>query len=495
MNQFQNVIFTRFGLVGYDKVEPTIIMASALGIPIRLSGSHGTAKTQLAVFLAQAERGKDYMRLIDCPTENIITLFGMPNVKKMGEEGVLEFVDTAREGAPGHFLWSKTGLIFNEHTRMSADSQNAQLTVLNERMAFGKKLPIAKREDPTEVNYVIIGTENPTGTGIKIMDPAYLDRWPLLVDVPHGQQSIGQAARRAIVGANIYHFERDPSGRDEVVGALFGRIRQEYKEVLSDPAIVGPVVDFGVSMWEAFFQAVRDVYVSPRRIAWFTEIILGYVAYSRAVEEVNAAGRVDLKLAASRAIDHAIVLPLKLEDTPKRMLMDAFNAAGQVLTERTLLPKERFKAALALRPVYADKISFLAQSNAEFKELIDFADRDRILGDCLKNAQPTDLIPLYQLLLQTGGHEEVLRRTELRIVGQLSQRALAIRKAVDKKKIYNASDLVTFDRLREFAEHVAQGHVQGPVIDMLLKPQGSSVDLEISNLVSTCESVAQSARR
>ena len=474
-------LIARLGIAGYEKIEPAIVTCWALGWPIRLAGRPGTAKTLVADLLSMAENGRAYWRRFDCPKENVITIAGLPDMKAI-EQGIFKFVSEVEDGKMSSFVWGKRNLVFNEFTRMSAEAQNLLLEVLQERTFFGQDLPTKRVRDPNDIHYSLIATENPEGIGVRRTDEALMDRFYMTVNVPDGQVAIDEGQRRGIVGANLFEYDRDPDGQDVVLSSFAVALRRELGSLLHDASLVEPIIRYGVFLWNSFFDAERNVYVSNRRQAMLSEMILGFVAYQRVTGE-----RLNLKEAASLALNYGVILPLKLTHDQANGLLRCHDKAAIYLAADEMEPAERIAAELLMRPLMKDKVRYLLEHRAEFQELLKLDEREKILGEFVKESAGTDLLEVHRLIKALGVHDELLRRQEIRIVGAVSRAIFLLRQSLAGLAVHSFEEAEVFDLFRRFGDFVAEGRVPAEVIRLLLAPESSSLEGQLRELVLIAE--------
>jgi len=477
-------LIARLGVAGYEKIEPAIVTCWALGWPIRLAGRPGTAKTFVADLLSMAENGRAYWRRFDCPKENVITIAGLPDMKAI-ERGVFKFVSEVEEGKMSSFVWGKRNLVFNEFTRMSAEAQNLLLEVLQERTFFGQDLPTKRMRDPNDVHYSLIATENPEGIGVRRTDEALMDRFYMTVNVPDGQTAIDEGQRRGIVGSNLFQYDRDPEGREPLLAAFAVQLRRELGHLLNDASIVEPIIKYGVFLWNSFFDSERGVYVSNRRQAMLTEMILGFVAYQRLTGE-----RPNLKEAASLALNYGVILPLKLTHDQANGLLRCHDKAAIYLAAEEMEPAEKLAAELLMRPLMKDKVRYLLEHRTEFTELLKLDEREKILGEFIKESSGTDLLEVHRLIKALGSHEELLRKQEIRIVGAVSRAISQLRQNVSGLLVHSFEESEVFELFRRFLDFVERGEVPAGIVRLLLAPQASSLEGQLRELVLIADRAA-----
>lgn len=377
----------RLGIYGMDAIEPIILTAVGLGLPIRLIGKPGTAKTKLAEAISCVENGREFARVFDCPTETIMTIAGSMDLDA-AKKGVFDFIKKRPDGSYSDFIWSKTNLVFNEFTRMAPDTANMYLQVIQERTFFGYPLPIAKKSDPTEINYSIIATENPGGLGVRKMDSALLDRFYFSVIVPDFKNDVSKKVRKSLVLANITPDLHDSDGKDDVIANKFKAIRAAYRDLMTNASLNDNLADFWVDFWTTvndlpdFVNTTNqpnEIRVSGRRQAMFSEAMLGIAAFNIASGMKTQAALIS---AIEPAIVYCITVPLGLE----QRLASSIVAIGKKLSAnlKTVMSQgERLIAKIKAAGRVSDKIELYKDSVDEIKQSLDKAQIEQVTGDIL----------------------------------------------------------------------------------------------------------------
>jgi MoxR-like ATPase len=484
--RFQNLI-ARLGIAGFEKIEPPIVIAWALGWPLRLIGRPGTAKTRLADLLSVAENGEQYYRRLDCPKENIVTMAGLPDIEAM-KQGKFSFVHKTDNGVSG-FVWDKRNITLNELTRMSAESANLLYELFSEGTFFGQPLPIQRKYGKAaNVNYSVISTENPEGIGVRKMDPALFERFYMAVNVPDGQRVLGKEQRRSIVASNL---ERATRGEDiDVTLAAFAKeLRTEYDRVVADSVLRLQVIEYGIALWESYMdsvQASKHAYISNRRQGMLTEIILGFVAYQRVTSEARQA---NLAEAADLALEYGVIMPVGCSAEDSKLLTSIHNRMRAMLTTRECSEQERFEADLLAIPSLRERITFLRTQRQEFLSLFKLDEREALLGKLLKDRQieALDLLDIHKLLVELGTHEALVRNTRIAILTKVSKNIQTLWANAAAFYPSTFAELELEPQLNTVLAALTAPKVPPQAIRYLLTTTVDSLDVRITTLLRICQ--------
>ncbi len=119
-------ILRRMGIVGFDALEPVILVALATETPLLLIGPHGTAKSLLLTRLCEAMRlvGRHY----NASLVNYDDLIGYP---LPDEGGRLRFVQTPAS------VWDAEAVFIDELSRARPDMLNRLFPIIHERKVQG----------------------------------------------------------------------------------------------------------------------------------------------------------------------------------------------------------------------------------------------------------------------------------------------------------------------------------------------------------------------
>jgi MoxR-like ATPase len=453
-------------------------------------GRPGTAKTRLADLLGIVEHGPDFYRRFDAPKENIVTIAGLPDVKAMGD-GKFAFVHTTPDGSPTGFIWDKKHITINELTRISAEAANYLLEPLQEGTFFGQDLPIKTRyDDPSKIDYSIIATENPEGHGVRRIDEALFDRFRMAVAVPDGQEVIGRDNRRMIIMSNVQRYAK-PDGLDSVLSAFAQSIRNQFSDLLHNTGILFPISEWATTIWETFFDSMRnkpkDVqgpdgklpYVSHRRQAMSLDAALGFVAYQYVVGDT-----IDLVKACEQSLIYTIALPLKFSEGQTQFLLQAHNQAKIHLVNENITPKAKFEAELQLRSQVKEKIAYIAANKSHFLSVVPVDEREIILGShILGKATPFEKISVHDLFVSLGGHEELLRKCQLQIIGSVSTAVAQLHRSINDREVMSFSEYGIFDDWERLSNILSTRRLSLSMIKQLLEPSGDDLGLKISRLI------------
>ncbi len=122
------------GVVGWEKIEPTILAALAENVKICFVGTHGSSKTSVCVRLAKALLNVDVkFQRYDGPNVKHEEIFGITNVKAL-TEGRLEYIDHPQS------IRNKEVVLWDEINRPNPMMQSKLNEVLLEGSIHGEKL-------------------------------------------------------------------------------------------------------------------------------------------------------------------------------------------------------------------------------------------------------------------------------------------------------------------------------------------------------------------
>ncbi|KIX12541.1 AAA family ATPase [Dethiosulfatarculus sandiegensis] len=123
----------RVGIIGWEKIETTILAALAADQRPLLIGSHGSCKTEGAEIISELLLGnkRDFtFRNYEVPILNPDDLFGYPNPKSLSD-GKIEFVDTP------FAIWGAKAAIFDEINRANPLVQGKLHEIIRTKRLMG----------------------------------------------------------------------------------------------------------------------------------------------------------------------------------------------------------------------------------------------------------------------------------------------------------------------------------------------------------------------
>lgn len=121
------------GIVGWDAIEPVILIALAENAKICFVGNHGASKTSVCHRLAMALRKVEVkFQRYDCPNVKHDEIFGITNVKAL-TEGRYEFIQHPQT------LWGKEVVLWSEINRTNPMLQSKLNEVLLEGTLHGSQ--------------------------------------------------------------------------------------------------------------------------------------------------------------------------------------------------------------------------------------------------------------------------------------------------------------------------------------------------------------------
>ena len=189
--QLPSVLTKPLGLEGWAKFEPVILASLATEEPMLLVGPHGSAKSFMLERLARA-LGMDY-RFYNASLLNYDDLVGipLPNEERTG----LRYLTTPSA------IWDAEIVFIDEINRTRPELQNKLFPIVHERRVQGIELqrlryrwaamnPPPPPEAADEEADVYIGAEP--------LDPALMDRFSFILEIP-GWQDLTEQEKRSIL--------------------------------------------------------------------------------------------------------------------------------------------------------------------------------------------------------------------------------------------------------------------------------------------------------
>lgn len=159
--------FERMGLYGFKNLEDIFLAGLAIGDPILLIGSHGSAKTTLCRKLAESLNLK--FHAYDASKALFEDIIGFPNPDSISK-GIIDYVPTALS------IWDKEFILVDEISRARAESQNKWLEIIRNRKVMG--LPIEK------LKFIFAAMNPPSYQGSFPIDEALAGRFTFIINVP-----------------------------------------------------------------------------------------------------------------------------------------------------------------------------------------------------------------------------------------------------------------------------------------------------------------------
>ena len=174
------------GLLRWGTVEPVILAALAVELPILFVSPHGTSKTEGAATIAEAllNVGENFTKY-DTPIATIDDLVGYLSVQALQRDEI-EYLRTKT------CIWSASAVMFDEINRCSPLTLSKFMEAIRTRSIHGVKTP---------VRYVFGGCNPVRGYKATYMDPAQASRW-VIVQVPH-VDNLDEEAIYDILGGSL----------------------------------------------------------------------------------------------------------------------------------------------------------------------------------------------------------------------------------------------------------------------------------------------------
>ncbi|MBI4434151.1 AAA family ATPase [Candidatus Uhrbacteria bacterium] len=166
------------GIVGYDSIEPVLIGALATELPLLLIGPHGTAKSLLLNWLAQAMQLTH--RHYNAAMINFDDLIGFPFPNDARTS--LDYIPTRGS------IWGAQSVFIDEISRTRMDMQNRLFPIIHEKMIQGIPLTDLRFRwaamNPPVNEDGTAGAELWKYEGSQPLDVALADRFPFVVTLP-----------------------------------------------------------------------------------------------------------------------------------------------------------------------------------------------------------------------------------------------------------------------------------------------------------------------
>jgi MoxR-like ATPase len=204
-------------LYGWEHLEPAIIGCICQRLNVLLLGKHGTGKSSLTRFLADALTEGDetlQFRRYAMDKENMISMVGIPNPAALSK-GKLEYAKHDRS------ILDADVVLFDEITRAPKDNQNLVLEVLEERTVLGK---------PLKYRFAIATANDETYQATYKLDPALLDRFAIVLPVPTTGQNAAATENfasaeelRALIDLNLRKRNKNIGDANKRLTMIFMR--------------------------------------------------------------------------------------------------------------------------------------------------------------------------------------------------------------------------------------------------------------------------------
>lgn len=170
-------LLRELAIVGYDALEPVLLGALATELPLLLIGPHGTAKSQLLNWLAEA-LGIEH-RHYNAAMINFDDLVGFPFPNEARTS--LDYIPTPSS------IWGAESVFVDEISRTRLDMQNRLFPIIHERCLMGIPLadlrfrwaamnPPASDDAASDQMWSYQGSES--------LDVALADRFPFVITLP-----------------------------------------------------------------------------------------------------------------------------------------------------------------------------------------------------------------------------------------------------------------------------------------------------------------------
>jgi len=177
------------GIQGWQELDAVILAALATESPLLMIGRHGTAKTQMALSVAQS-LGLN-TRHYNASMLNYDDIVGIPVPDETGTE--LTFIKS-----PGN-IWEAEFVFLDEISRCRPDLQNKLFPIVYDKMVVGMPLTCLRFRwaamNPPASNDP---TANDEYLGSEPLDPALADRFPFVLMAPTWE-TLSLDERRALI--------------------------------------------------------------------------------------------------------------------------------------------------------------------------------------------------------------------------------------------------------------------------------------------------------
>ncbi|MBI2483135.1 AAA family ATPase [Candidatus Uhrbacteria bacterium] len=303
-------LLRELGIVGYDSIEPVLVAALATELPLLLIGPHGTAKSLLLNWLAQALQLVH--RHYNAAMINFDDLIGFPFPN--GAHTSLEYIPTRGS------IWGAQSVFIDEISRTRMDMQNRLFPIVHEKVIQGIPLPDLRyrwaamnppmrEDDATE-------TALWQYEGSQPLDVALADRFPFVVTLPNfrGFPATDQLA----VIRGLPEQESPNSG---------ARLRQRITAATAALRTIAASISAQVGAYvHALFPFLDKMQrpISPRRGRMLHDIICATIA-----ADMASGGR-DPKTMTFLALTHGLPHPAYGQPIPATELLAAHQQAWKL---------------------------------------------------------------------------------------------------------------------------------------------------------------------
>ncbi len=259
--------FEKMGIYGMQDIEDIIIAGIAIGDPVLLIGSHGTAKTTLCRKLAESLNLK--FHAYDASKALFEDIIGFPNPDSISK-GKIEYVPTTLS------IWDKEFILIDEISRARAESQNKWLEVIRSRKIMGLKIECLK--------YVFAAMNPPSYLGANPLDEALAGRFTFIVKIPTVVEmkvndvceiinNINEDDGRALAQGN----EKKLNKKDkEEFNKFIVAIRSKIKELNKDKDLNLDIDSYLIKFMR--FADTKGLTIDGRRLNMAKRNILAYIS-------------------------------------------------------------------------------------------------------------------------------------------------------------------------------------------------------------------------
>lgn len=295
-------ITAHLGIHGWSDLDPILLAALAQESPLLLVGPHGTGKSLLVERIAHALELE--MRHYNASLLNYDDLVGIPMPDETGTQ--LDFIRT-----PGT-IWDAGFVFFDEISRCRADLQNKLFPIVHERRIVGIELQHlehrwAAMNPPAPENPDLSSAANTYYFGSDPLDPALIDRFPFIVQVPAWDE-LSHEDRIAMLdtAAQSMHIEHNDPSVPGLLNHLIAETRHHM--VVIAHTFADWLSDYVINLMD--FLAEAELAQSPRRAAMLSRSIVTVHAARIALYGDMA----DIETSVEMAIKHSI--PQTATDVP-----------------------------------------------------------------------------------------------------------------------------------------------------------------------------------
>jgi MoxR-like ATPase len=161
------MLLEKLGIFGWKPADENLVLASLLtGDPLLLIGNHGSAKTHLAVKIAQAL--KRPFLVYDASKAMFEDVLGFPNIKKL-KQGIVEYVPSKVT------VWDKELILIDELNRAIPELQSKWLEIIRSRKIMGFE---------TSVKWVWAAMNPLSYSATQALDEALIGRFAIFLYPP-----------------------------------------------------------------------------------------------------------------------------------------------------------------------------------------------------------------------------------------------------------------------------------------------------------------------